>query len=105
MAIGAKVGVFIALAIVGVAFLGFWILHARATRGGWPTPIQLVIGVVTDFFDTLGIGSFATTTSLYKVGRVVDDVNIPGTLNVGHTLPTFAQASSSSSSWRSTWRR
>ena len=88
----AKAGVFIALAIVGVAFVVFWIVHARATGGGWPKPVQIVIGVVTDFFDTLGIGSFATTTSLYKFGRVVDDENIPGTLNVGHTLPTLAQA-------------
>ena len=47
---------------------------------------------MTDFFDTLGIGSFATTTSLFKLGRVVDDAHIPGTLNVGHTCPTFAQA-------------
>lgn len=92
MAIGAKEGVYIALAIVGVAFIAFWIVHARAKAGRWPTPIQLVIGVVTDFFDTLGIGSFATTTSLYKFGRVVDDANIPGTLNVGHMLPTLAQA-------------
>jgi uncharacterized membrane protein YfcA len=47
---------------------------------------------VTDFFDMLGIGSFAPTTSLYKLGRVVADENIPGTLNVGHMIPTFAEA-------------
>ena len=69
----AKAGVFIALAIVGVAFVAFWIVHARATGGGWPKPVQLVIGFVTDFFDTLGIGSFATTTSLYRARRIVDD--------------------------------
>jgi len=40
----------------------------------------------------LSIGSFATTTSLYRVRRVVVDEKIPGTLNVGHTLPTIAQA-------------
>jgi uncharacterized membrane protein YfcA len=38
------------------------------------------------------VGSFATTTSMYKLGRVVDDEKIPGTLNVGHAVPTFAQA-------------
>jgi uncharacterized membrane protein YfcA len=47
---------------------------------------------VTDFFDTLGIGSFATTTSMYKLGRLVPDEKIPGTLNVGHAVPTFAEA-------------
>ena len=50
------------------------------------------IGVLTDFFDTLGIGSFATTTTIYRLKRLVDDHLIPGTLNVGHALPTVAQA-------------
>jgi uncharacterized membrane protein YfcA len=50
------------------------------------------IGFITNFFDTLGIGSFAPTTSFYKFGKLVDDRVIPGTLNVGHSLPTIAQA-------------
>jgi len=57
-----------------------------------PTPIQLGIGAVTNFFDTLGIGSFATTTALFRFIRLVPDRVIPGTLNVGHTLPTVVQA-------------
>jgi uncharacterized membrane protein YfcA len=82
------------LALVGVGFVAFWIRHIRAQRQGlkWPSPVQLLIGAVTDFFDTLGVGSFATTTSLYKLGRMVPDEKIPGTLNVGHTVPTFAEA-------------
>lgn len=50
------------------------------------------IGFVTNFFDTLGIGSFAPTTSFYKFTKLVDDRIIPGTLNVGHCLPVVAQA-------------
>ena len=63
-------------------------------RGGLeaPTPFQTAIGFVTAFFDTLGIGSFATTTSIYKLRALVPVKLIPGTLNVGHTLPTIAQA-------------
>jgi len=57
-----------------------------------PTPLQTAIGFVTAFFDTLGIGSFATTTSIYKLRNLVPVKLIPGTLNVGHTLPTIAQA-------------
>ena len=57
-----------------------------------PTPIQIGIGAVTNFFDTLGIGSFATTTALFRFLRLVPDRVIPGTLNVGHTLPTAVQA-------------
>ena len=57
-----------------------------------PTPLGMAIGAVTNFFDTLGIGSFATTTSAFRFFRLVPDERIPGTLNVGHTLPTIAQA-------------
>jgi uncharacterized membrane protein YfcA len=73
----------------------------RARRGGSshpargaapPTPFELAIGFFTNLFDSLGIGSFAPTTSLFKLGKLVPDRLIPGTLNVGHTLPTIAQA-------------
>jgi uncharacterized membrane protein YfcA len=88
----AKAALFVLLAAIGVAFCLFWYAQAREKGSGRPTWIQLAIGAVTDFFDTLGVGSFATTTSLYKLKGVVDDANIPGTLNVGHMVPTFAQA-------------
>jgi uncharacterized membrane protein YfcA len=57
-----------------------------------PTPARLGIGALTNFFDTLGIGSFATTTSIYRFFRSVPDEWLPGTLNVGHTLPAITQA-------------
>jgi uncharacterized membrane protein YfcA len=57
-----------------------------------PTGLQLVVGFVTNFFDTLGIGSFAPTTSAFKFFKIVPDRLIPGTLNVGHTIPTIAEA-------------
>src|SRR4029077_19808142 len=57
-----------------------------------PTALQTALGFVTAFFDTLGIGSFATTTAAYKLRDLVPVRLIPGTLNVGHTLPTIAQA-------------
>ena len=63
-------------------------------RGGlvMPTAFQSAIGFVTAFFDTLGIGSFATTTAVYKLRNMVPVKLIPGTLNVGHALSTIAQA-------------
>jgi len=57
-----------------------------------PTPLHLAIGFVTNFFDTLGIGSYATTTSAFKFWKLVPDQQIPGTLNTGHVLPTIVQA-------------
>ena len=57
-----------------------------------PTALQTAIGFVTAFFDTLGIGSFATTTAVYKLRDMVPVNLIPGTMNVGHALSTIAQA-------------
>lgn len=51
-----------------------------------PSALKILTGFVTNFFDTLGIGSFATTTTLFRALRLVEDDRIPGTLNVGHTL-------------------
>ena len=58
----------------------------------FPDALQIALGAVTNFFDTLGIGSFATTTAVFRLRKMVPDRIIPGTLNVGHTLPTVAQA-------------
>ncbi|HJU75633.1 MAG TPA: sulfite exporter TauE/SafE family protein [Gemmatimonadaceae bacterium] len=74
-----------ALGFIVAGYVDYWI--RSATR-----PIELMIGYVTNFFDTLGIGSFAPTTSYFKLRKVVPDEKIPGTLNVGHTLPTVIQA-------------
>lgn len=57
-----------------------------------PSALQVGLGFVTNFFDTLGIGSFAPTTAAFKTRRLVADELIPGTLNVGHTAPTVLQA-------------
>ncbi|HWF85118.1 MAG TPA: hypothetical protein VG222_09735, partial [Vicinamibacterales bacterium] len=57
-----------------------------------PTAFQTLVGFVTAFFDTLGIGSFATTTAVFKLRNMIPVKEIPGTLNVGHALSTIAQA-------------
>ena len=51
------------------------------------------IGFVTDFLDTLGIGSFAPTTLLFKVFKSLkSDELLPGTLNVAHAIPVMIEA-------------
>lgn len=65
---------------------------APRVGGSSPGPGLIGLGFVTNFFDTLGVGSFATTTSVLKLGRMIDDENIPGTLNVGHLVPVLLQA-------------
>ena len=90
-----------ALAAFTLYYLGAWFTGAtkpapgaepEAKSGGFPNPLQLLLGFVTNFFDTLGIGSFAPTTAAFKFLKMVPDRLIPGTLNVGHTLPTITQA-------------
>jgi uncharacterized membrane protein YfcA len=91
MAAQGRLIIDVALGLLAIWFAVFWLRHIRGHD--WrPSLKQLLIGAFTDFFDTLGVGSFATTTSLYKLGGVVADEAIPGTLNVGHAIPTFAQA-------------
>ncbi|SKA84669.1 Sulfite exporter TauE/SafE [Caloramator quimbayensis] len=57
------------------------------------SPLALsFIGIIANFFDTLGIGSFAIETGFFKNFKLVDDRLIPGTLNVGATIPTIVEA-------------
>jgi uncharacterized membrane protein YfcA len=81
-----------ALVLINIAFVIGWIWAVRRHRlYGRPTPGDMVIGAVTAFLDTLGIGSFAPTTALFKLrGRPADEL-IPGTLNVGHNGAAFLE--------------
>ena len=89
LAANLKTILFIALAVVSVWFVGAWIEVTR--KKAWTTYHSLV-GFVMCFFDTLGIGNFATTTSAFKFRSSIPDEQIPGTLNVGYALPTVVQA-------------
>lgn len=57
-----------------------------------PGPGLVGLGLFTNFLDTLGVGSYATTTIALKLGRMTADELIPGTMNVGHLLPVLLQA-------------
>ena len=82
----------VALALIAAAFTV--VMLVVATRRGQlrPNPEAVVLGAVTNFFDTLGIGSFAPTTAWLKLRRLVPDRFIPVTLNTGHALPSVVQA-------------
>lgn len=88
-----KAGLLLALAVLTATYVVYWFVSARKTRdASRPSFLLAAIGFVTNFFDTLGIGSFAPTTSIFKLRKLVPDERIPGTLNVGHALPTITQA-------------
>jgi hypothetical protein len=87
---GARVLLYVALVLLNVTSIALWIWTAKRRR--WherPSSADVAIGFATNFLDTLGIGSYAQITALFKLrGRPADEL-IPGTLNVGSALPAF----------------
>jgi uncharacterized membrane protein YfcA len=91
---GGAMALVAVLALVAVAYIVRWFMLERA-RGGLSTKPRIsdaLVGFVTNFFDTLGIGSFAPTTAYFKLRARMPDEEIPGTLNSGQALPSMTQA-------------
>lgn len=82
------------LILLGLAALayGFVLLRAAVAKRVTPNPEAVVLGAVVNFFDTLGIGSFAPTTAWFKFRRMVPDRLIPQTMLTGLTPPSMAQS-------------
>ena len=79
------------LAYLGVFFQDVW-KHRSEIHSDGPLKnfINVAQGYITNFLDTLGIGSFAPQTIIYKTFHLVkDDSNVPGTLNVANTIPVM----------------
>ncbi|WP_418539037.1 permease [Massilistercora timonensis] len=51
-----------------------------------------LISAIANFFDTLGIGSYAIATSAWKFNKSISDDLIPGTLNVAFGIPICVEA-------------
>ncbi len=88
----ARIALFTALGLFSAIFFVQWLRLARdPRRRERPTLADLGIGLLTNFLDALGIGSYAPTTALYKFrGRPSDEL-IPGTLNVGSVSVGIAE--------------
>jgi uncharacterized membrane protein YfcA len=87
-----KAALFSVLVVVNVAFVwGWWWAARRHRLRDRPTAMDVLIGFGTDFLDALGIGSYATTTALFKFRGAPADELIPGTLNVGHNAAAFLE--------------
>lgn len=93
-----------ALCIVGIVFTAILLVRSipkiRSTEEGqarWEKEkkhfaFNSVVAFIANFLDVLGIGSYATSTGAYKIKGSVDDMYIPGTLNVGDTIPVLLEA-------------
>ena len=90
-------------AVLGVLTAIFAVQFARdykATQGteefmadeqSWVKPG--IIGFIANFFDTLGIGSFAPIIAMSRVSKLnVPDKKIPGMLNVSCCIPVVTEA-------------
>jgi uncharacterized membrane protein YfcA len=87
---GPRVALLISIGLLGLWFLRALLIRLRQAAGrgsAWaPSTGASITGFVTTFFDTLGIGNFATTTTIFRTWHLVPDELIPGTLNVGHSI-------------------
>jgi uncharacterized membrane protein YfcA len=81
----ARNGLFITLAVFTA---GYFVVLARAFN----SLAISIVSFIANFFDTLGIGSFATTTTMVRQFKLIPDELLPGTLNVGYVIPTVVQA-------------
>jgi uncharacterized membrane protein YfcA len=89
MIVQVLLGALLFLAAVFVIALGRTALKRHQVM---PSLEGIALGAVTNFFDTLGIGSYAPTTAWIRLRKMVPDSYIPAVLNVGHALPTVAEA-------------
>ena len=85
----------IALGIMTVVY-GIYLIKDVVSHKEEHLPLKMVpvllIGLLANFFDTLGIGSFATSTTAFKFTKSCDDDLIPGTMNVCYAIPIAVEA-------------
>ncbi|OGD19609.1 MAG: hypothetical protein A2Y70_07140 [Candidatus Aminicenantes bacterium RBG_13_64_14] len=87
---------FVGLGLLTLVYVADWVIQARkhpdTPDPGRPDAERIAVGFVANFFDALGIGSFATSTAYFRLRKLVRDELLPGSLNVGYALPTITQA-------------
>jgi len=76
---------------LAAVLFGFILIRSAIARNARPSVEAMMVGVIVNFFDTLGIGSFAPTTAWLKFRRLVPDRLIPQTMLVGLTPPSMAE--------------
>lgn len=85
--------VVVCLFVVSKHFLLVWKDRLLAPPLSFLMKLRLAItGFVANVADTVGIGSFAVVVAFNKYWNMVDDQEVPGTLNAHSLLPTMVQA-------------
>jgi len=90
------IGVLGALGVFALGFAGYFIKDLLANKDNLEKEtnfsIAAGIGFITNFLDTLGIGSFAPMTALLRSFKQIQDRVIPGTLNTSCAIPVVIEA-------------
>ena len=69
-----------------------YLIRATVIARAVPRAEAVILSLIVNFFDTLGIGSFAPTTAWLKFRKLVPDRLIPPTMLVGLGPPTLAES-------------
>lgn len=77
---------------LAILLFTFVLVRAAIAKRATPSMEAAVVGAIVNFFDTLGIGSFAPTTAWLKFRRLIPDRQIPPTMLVGLTPPSIAES-------------
>ena len=82
----------VSLSAVALSYGAYLVWTAARSGQRRPSAEADLLGAITNFFDTLGIGSFAPTIAWMRFRRLVPDRLIPLTVLGGYILPAIAQA-------------
>lgn len=85
------IALLVPLSLAILLFAAILVRSALAKRAV-PSFEAMLVGAIVNFFDTLGIGSFAPTTAWLKFRNIVPDRLIPPTMLVGLTPPSMAES-------------
>lgn len=79
--LGYKIAVSLIIVITCCILLNDILKHKNELRGKDKYVGMIIVSIITEFFDMLGIGSYGPQTACFKKFKLVDDLMIPGTLN------------------------
>ena len=86
------VGLLVAALVAVTLAYGIMLLRAALKASQIvPRAEAVLLGAVTNFFDTLGIGSFAPTIAWFRFRKLVPDRLIPLTMLAGYIVPSLLQ--------------
>lgn len=79
--LGYQISVVLIIVVTCCILLNDILKHKNELKGKDKYFPMIILAVITEFFDCLGIGSYGPQTAVFKKLKLVEDLLIPGTLN------------------------